>query len=148
MLSGLGFGIIMALIFNTNYFIGLCSGLAFGILFFVGMAAVNLFMEDTILKDIRRDVSLNSRIYLEGGANYSGNGGWLFVTEEGIEYRAHKFNFDSKSIKIPHDKIICIEKEKNFLLMSTPDTTYKFTVSNMNQWLTLLESCPLTKDKL
>ena len=151
MLGGLAFGVFMGILFaNTWSFIGafLVCALAFGLLMFAAMAICGSILEKTSRKNILKKVAMNGKIYLEGSANRSGNGGWLFVTQNAIEHHVHSTNFDTTPSILPHDNIVEIHKSGRKLVVVTNQKTYTFVVNNVNQWINLLSQCELTKNKI
>jgi|GEM_PF-1571670 len=154
MVGGLFFGAVMGIsLGNKNglasfipVFLG-CS-LGFGLLMFGAFVAFTAKLNDTVRENIRKTALLNKKIYLEGAANRSGNGGWLFVTENAIEHHVHAANLDNAPTIIEHKDIILICKSGKQLLVRTNQKAYFFVVDNVDQWMTLLLQCKLTNNKI
>lgn len=128
--------------------LGLGLGVIFGLLFFGIMALVVHTLETKTAMAIRKSVAMHGKIYFEGSANRAGNGGWLFVTENGIEHCVHKANFNSAPTSLSHSEIISIRAKGKKLEIITEKTTYTFVVNNIAQWMSLFKTCELTKNKL
>ena len=105
-------------------------------------------VEKTTVKTARKALASQGKICFEGAANHKGNGGWLFVTNNAIEYRAHKLNFDTKGITLAYADVISIKKAKRKLLVQTNNGTYDFVVENLDKWITLFSNCESIKEKV
>lgn len=152
MLGGLIFGAIIGILFSmldipfiTTFLI---SGGLFSFLMFGGMFATLKLLNNTARKNILKKVASSGKIYLEGAANRAGNGGWLFVTQNGIEHHPHNTNLDSSPTVISHSDIISIYKNGKKLSIKTTAKNYNFVVNSIDQWITLLSKFELTKNKI
>lgn len=155
LLGGVIFGLLMALYcLALRVEIGMVLlmfvvlGLGFALLFFALMALLCCLLEKTTIKNIRKKIVLQEKIYFEGAASLKGNGGWLFVTQNGVEHRAHKMNVNSKPTSISHDEIVSIQRKGKQLVFHTDRAVYAFTVTNVKRWLELLGDFELTKNKI
>ena len=103
LLTGVLFGIPMCLLFSIytlNIIIGLILGILSGLLFTFLIFLFSKFMENKFAK-IRLEISKDRKVICDGAATMHGNGGWLFLTELGLEFYPHKINMSTKEIKIP-----------------------------------------------
>ncbi len=152
MLMGLAFGVFLGVfwsILGLNFLIAFLLGtLMFGLLMFGVLAGLVFVLEKSVRKKVVAKVALTGKIYFEGAANRSGNGGWLFVTQTGIEHHPHSANMNSAPTIIAHEDIVSIQKDQKKLAVQTYLETYLFVVSNIGQWFTLFLQCELTKDKV
>lgn len=112
------------------------SSIAFAALFTLAMVAVNVMLENKS-KIIRNRGSNYGKIICEGSATNNGNGGWMFLTENGFEFYPHKVNFNRQSIIISFKDVSKISKGYNYINVFTSFGTYKFIVCKANVW----ESC-------
>lgn len=152
MLGGVVFGAVMGIMWSAmgmSFVLGflICS-VVFGLLMFGAMAVAVKVLNNNSRKNIMKKVAMSGQIYFEGAANRSGNGGWLFVTQNAVEHHVHNTNIDTKSTIMPHDEIISIYKSGKKLSVKTTKTTYTFVVNNINEWMSLFAQCELTKNKL
>ena len=86
-------------------------------------------------------------LYLDGPANRVKiismvAGGWLYLTQEGIWFKSHKFNFQNQEFLVPYDQIKAIGKANHwgvapvvFTVTTKGGETIRFFVSNRNKWL-------------
>ena len=136
MLGGLVFGAMMMIGFGP---IGILSGLLFGVLFGFAMQIVTGTMEKKWAPK-RAEISAKTTILVEGGANLDGNGGWLFVTEEGVEYYTHKMNFDHRTLNFSRDDIQSIHKEGSKLAVIANNVKYVFVVNYVDRWINIVQA--------
>ena len=136
MLGGLIFGVIMMIVLGP---IGILSGLLFGVLFGLGMQIATGSLEKKWASK-RAEVSASKTILVEGGANLDGNGGWLFVTEEGVEYYTHKMNFDQRTLIFSHTEVQSIHKEGGKLVIVANNIKYVFVVNYVDRWLQIIQA--------
>lgn len=133
LLGGLLFGVVMCLVIGV---IGLLSGLLFAVLFGLAMQiTVSRLEKSPTWAAKRTEISQTKTIIVEGAANLDGNGGWLFVTDQGVEYYTHKMNFDNRTLIFTNDQISTITKEGSKLVIVACNTKYKFVVNYVDTWL-------------
>jgi hypothetical protein len=131
--TGVPFGIIESLTSNSVA-IGLFAGIFFGVLFTFAMWIVNAILEGRY-RGLRASISRERRLICDGGATNKGNGGWMFFTENGLEFYPHKINLSSKRIIIPIRLIESTESTANKLIIKlSGDLSYEFIVSRNNDW--------------
>ena len=131
MLGGLEFGVVMMLIIGPP---GILSGILFGVLFGLAMQIMTGSLEKKWAAK-RAEVSATKTIIVEGGANLDGNGGWLFVTAESVEFYTHRVNIDHKTLIFCGDEVQSIHKEGMRLAVVANNTKYVFVVDNVDRWL-------------
>ena len=147
MLAGLAWGVVMSVIMGIIFlpfalFIPLITmplGAIAGVvmcLFFIG--ALKPIEKHFTAK--REEISATKTIIVDGAANLDKAGGWLFFTEDTVEFHAHKANFDTSSVIIPRAEVQNIQKKKNDLIITANGTDYKFVVNYGNRWVEILAS--------
>ena len=139
MLGGVCFGIIMGIMYvlqmgALGILLGIGSGLMWGGLFGLVMQLLVSGLHKKFAAK-RAEISAFRRIIIEGGANLNGNGGWLFVTSDGVEYYTHKMNFSNQTLKFSNYEIQSISKEGGKLVIVANNTKYKFVVDYVDTWL-------------
>ena len=132
MAVGLGFGFVMGMI--AIPILGLLSGLLFGALFALAMQIATSILEKKWASK-RAEISAATTIVVEGAANLDGNGGWLFITQKGMEYYTHKLNFDRRTLIFSSADIQSIRKEGKKLVIIAGNTKYVFVVNYVDRWL-------------
>ena len=125
---GLFFGIV-----TLNVIAGIITGVVCGVLFSVLMLAFSKGMEKKYDK-MRAELSAERRIVCDGAATIMGNGGWIFLSEYGLEFYPHKVNFSRKEIMLPINQIKDIQVKANRLTVSVPGDTVTVTVVNAPAW--------------
>ncbi len=120
------FGIIM----------GVLSGLLFTLLIFLFVK----YQEKAFDKK-RIEIAKERKIICDGGATINGNGGWMFLTENGIEFYPHKINISTEEIKIPTNMIEAVKTHKNQIVVSAADkSTVAIVVSHNKEWKKQIEA--------
>ena len=136
MLGGLIFGLFMMIALGP---LGLISGPIFGILMGVSMEVV-MFSLTKKWAPKRAEISATKTIIAEGGANLDGNGGWLFITDQSVEYYTHKMNFDHRTLIFSRDDIQSIHKEGSKLAVIANNVKYVFVVNYVDQWINMTQA--------
>ena len=93
--TGILFGIPMGLFFglvHLNLIVGLIGGIMSGALFAFLIFLFCKVMEKKFIKK-HEEISRERKIICDGGATYEGLGGWLFFTENALEFYPHKINY-------------------------------------------------------
>jgi hypothetical protein len=161
--SGLFFGVLMAVssivqdllahpnLAFKNIFIIIASGLAGGAVagFLFGWM-MGLFANSKLLtKGTKINTLTDERILFETGANHfkgaEGVGGRLYLTNQRLVFKSHKFNIQNHELSIRLSDIRQIEKYKIWglinkgLSVTTLDNkTEKFVVQQMDEWINQL----------
>ncbi len=146
-LSGVLFGGIMGLMWIIVYgvIIGLISGIVSGVIFASLICLFTKIQEKKYSRQ-REEISRERRIICDGGATYSGNGGWMFFTEYGIEFYPHKLNISTAKIFIPTDRIADVSTKYNKMILTTVDGhRFEIVVSNSAGWCEQISACLRSK---
>ena len=136
-LSALVFGIPMGVLFGLskgNPAVGVVYGVFTGLLFSLVLFAFIKLQERQFDKK-RAEIAAERRIVCDGGATVRGNGGWMFLTERGIEFYPHKINFSRKELMIPLGKIESVTTRRNQLVLELSDApSLMIVVSHCKEW--------------
>ena len=136
--STLGFGTPMGLLYGVIYrsaLIGVFSGIFCGLLFTV---LIFLFVKahEKKYSKMRFEISKERTVICDGGATVKGNGGWMFFTEQGLEFYPHKVNLSQEKMFIPTSTIASIKAEKNKLIVNTTENLkFAIVVSHNKDWV-------------
>lgn len=125
-------------LFLRNITAGIIGGVLFGVLFTACIAIFSNHIEKKS-EHLRDEISKVRKIICEGPANHKkgGNaiGGWLFVSEDAIEFYPHKMNIGGQNIPILLDDISDVETKFNQLKIHTKtNETFIFVVNKANLW--------------
>jgi hypothetical protein len=134
---GLVYGVLMG-VFWGNITIGIIAGILFGVLFTVGMAIFSKHLEKKS-EHLRAEISKVRKIICEGPANHKKGvnaiGGWLFLSEDAIEFYPHKMNIGGQNISILIDDISNVETKSNQIKIHTKtNETFTFVVNKAKLW--------------
>ncbi len=136
-LSALLFGIPMGLIMGVSklsVLVGIITGIFSGLLF-AFLIFLFVKIQEKKFDKKREEIKKERRVICDGGATLSGNGGWLFLTERGLEFYPHKLNFSTKNVMLPINAIKDVKTRKNLLVVSTADTpSLEIVVSHVREW--------------
>ena len=90
------------------------------------------------VESIRVEISKLRNIVCEGPANLKNGinsvGGWLFLSEDALEFYPHKMNIGGDDTAILLDDIVNVETKVNQIIIQTKNKTFKFVVSRSNLW--------------
>ncbi len=132
-LFGVPMGILLG-ISNLSLLIGVITGILGGLLFTLLMFLFVKFQEKKFAQK-RIEIAKQRKIICDGGATIQGNGGWMFLTEWGIEFYPHKINFSRKEITIPTSMIKTAKAHKNKIIIDTVNNqTIAIIVSHKKEW--------------
>lgn len=140
-LTGVLFGVPMGILFGIIYFdlfLGIFSAILCGLLYTLLIFAFLKFQEKKYDK-MRIEIAKERRIICDGAATVYGNGGWMFLTEMGIEFRPHKINFSTNDIMIPISIIKTVQTKRNRLVINTTDYTVSVIVTHSKEWKKQIE---------
>lgn len=134
---GLVYGVLMGLSWG-NMTTGIIAGVLFGVLLTVCMAIFSKHIEKES-EHLRAEISKVRKIICEGPASHKKGvnaiGGWLFLSEDAIEYYPHKMNIGDQNIPILLDDISDVETKLNQLKIHTKtNETFIFVVNKANLW--------------
>ncbi len=135
-LMALIYGGLMGIWFSIIYgvLVGVISAVFCGALFSFLMYLFVRFQEKKFAK-MREEIAGERAIVCDGGATIAGNGGWLFLTERGLEFYAHKFNLSTKNKLIPLETIKSVRAKYNRIFVVTADgSEHNIVVSHSDGW--------------
>ncbi len=135
-LMGVLFGIPMGAMFGLKYLsllTGIISGVLCGFLFAFLMFLFVKYQEKKFDKK-REQIAKERKIICDGGATVNGNGGWMFFTEQGLEFYPHKINLSTKEIMIPMQSIASVKTYRNQILVSANNQVVGIVVSHNKEW--------------
>ena len=137
------FGVPLGILFGLSqlsFIVGVVSGVLSGLLFTLLMFVFIKIQEKKFDKK-RIEIAKERRIICDGGATINGNGGWMFLTENGIEFYPHKINISTKEIIIPTSMIEAVKTHKNQLVVRTSNNfTVAIVVSHNKEWKKQIEA--------
>ena len=139
--AGVTFGVPMGIFFGLrqlSLLLGVITGFLCGFLFALLMFLFVKHQEKKFDKK-RTEIAKERKIICDGGATIKGNGGWMFFTENGIEFYPHKINISTKEIIIPTNAIESVKTKKNQILVSANGKTIAIVVSHNKEWKKQIE---------
>ena len=84
----------------------------------------------------RDEISKERKIYCDGAATIDGNGGWMFFTEEGIEFYPHKINVSTNPVMIPVNTMTNAQTHRNAVVINTvAGSQFKVIVAHNKEWV-------------
>jgi hypothetical protein len=127
-------GIIFGL-WQKSVLVGIISGAMCGILYGVIMFLFVKSQEKKFDK-MREQIASERKIICDGGATLHGNGGWLFLTEFGLEFYPHKVNFSRQEMRISLKSINAASVLGKSILISVKESTNAITiiVTHNKEW--------------
>ena len=140
-LTGVMFGVPMGFLFglmHLSLLLGIIAGFFGGFLFAFLIFLFVKYQEKKFDKK-RTEIAKERKIICDGGATINGNGGWMFFTENGIEFYPHKINISTKEIVIPTNTIESVKTNKNQILVSANGKTIAIVVSHNKEWKKQIE---------
>ena len=142
------FGVPMGIIFGLSklsFLVGAVSGILSGLLFTLLIFLFVKIQEKKFDKK-RVEIAKQRKIICDGGATIQGNGGWMFLTEDGLEFYPHKINISTEEIKIPTSTIEAVKIHKNQIVLSIADhSTVAIVVSHNKEWKQQIEAALLDR---
>ena len=135
--AGLFYGFFMGLFLN-NMKSGAMSGLLFGVFFTLCTALSGKHFEKKFRRH-RAEISKVRKIICEGPANHKKGanaiGGWLFFSEDTMEFYPHKMNIGGQNISILTDEIVSVETRAQQLKIHTKTgENFTFIVNKAKLW--------------
>ena len=132
------YGVPMGIIFGLwqkSVLVGIISGAMCGILYGVIMFLFVKSQEKKFDK-MREQIASERKIICDGGATLHGNGGWLFLTEFGLEFYPHKVNFSRQEMRISLKSINAASVLGKSILISVKESTNAITiiVTHNKEW--------------
>ncbi len=141
-LTGVLFGVPMGILFGFIYFdllLGVLAGVFSGALYALLIFAFIKFQEKKYDKK-RMELALERRIICDGAATIGGNGGWLFLTEYGLEFYPHKVNLSTQEIMIPISTVQSVGINKNQIIVCANGITFPILVTHSKEWKWQIEN--------
>lgn len=136
------FGIPMGTFFGfstLNVLVGIFGGVFSGFLFAFFIFLFIKFQEKKFDKK-RVEIAKERKVICDGGATIRGIGGWMFLTEKGIEFYPHKINFSQEELRIPMNLIESVKTNKNQVIINTTQNlTYVIVVCYNKEWKKQIE---------
>lgn len=133
------YGVPMGIIFGLwqkSVLVGIISGAMCGILYGVIMFLFVKSQEKKFDK-MREQIASERKIICDGGATLHGNGGWLFLTEYGLEFYPHKVNLSRQEMRIPISNLESVRiNGRNQILLATKDyvNAIAVVVTHNKEW--------------
>ncbi|MBE6595727.1 MAG: hypothetical protein E7644_08015 [Ruminococcaceae bacterium] len=140
-LTGVIFGVPMGILFgliHLSLLLGIITGFLCGFLFTLLIFLFMKYQEKKFDKK-RTEIAKERKIICDGAATINGNGGWLFFTENGIEFYPHKINISTEEIVIPMNTIESVTANKNQILVRASGKTVEIVVSHNKGWKKQIE---------
>ena len=142
-LTGVMFGVPMGILFGLmqlSLLLGVITGFLCGFLFAFLIFLFVKYQEKKFDKK-RTEIAKERKIICDGGATINGNGGWMFFTEDGIEFYPHKINISTKEIIIPTSMIEAVNTHKNQIVVRTSNNSIvAIVVSHNKEWKKQIEA--------
>ena len=131
LIAGPLYGIFMGMVFQNMEMalqLGLGFAIAISIPFAILMIIINAVVEKKVVY-LREELSKQRKIICEGPANHKQNniaiGGWMFLTEDALEFYPHKMNVVGENIPI---------KAKQLIIHTKKGSNYIFIVNKSKLW--------------
>ena len=140
-LTGVVFGVPMGVLFglmHLSLLLGIITGLLCGFLFTLLMFLFIKYQEKKF-DNKRTEIAKERKIICDGGATINGNGGWLFFTENGLEFYPHKINISTEEIVIPMNTIKMVNTYRNQIIINAGENPVIILVSHNKEWKKQIE---------
>jgi hypothetical protein len=126
----------MSLFFIIRYGValGLAGGVLSGLLFGAVMTIIVRVTEKKFAK-MRSEIAADRRVICDGGATWQGLGGWMFLTEAGLEFYPHKLNHGSQNFAIPTEELVSVTVKRNMVSVTLQNGgEVAVVVSHAKEW--------------
>lgn len=139
-LAGLVFGLffgLFVLVVSKNLVIGITIGVLTGLLY---AFAVMLLIKKTESKFnyLRGEISKLRKIVCEGPASLKQgekiSTGWIFLSEDAIEFYSLKTNDGGVNVPILLDNIVSVKRKSNQIIIETKSEEFIFAVIKAELW--------------
>ena len=142
LITAVSFGLPMSLFFIIRYgfVLGLAGGILSGLLF---GGVMTLFTRSTErkFKSTREEIAADRKVICDGAATWQGLGGWMFLTEAGLEFYPHKFNHGKQNFAIPTEDLASVGVKRNIVTVSlVSGGEVAVVVSHAKAWATMIRS--------
>ena len=147
-ITAVSFGLPMSLFFiiQHGFALGLVGGVAAGLLFGGAMTLVTHGTEKKFSK-MRAEIAADRRVICDGAATWQGLGGWMFLTEAGLEFYPHKFNHGKQNFAIPTEELASVHVKRNIVTVSLRNGgEVAVVVAHSKAWATMIRSVIPTSD--
>ena len=147
-ITAVSFGLPMSLFFIIRYgfALGLAGGITAGILFGGIMTLLTRGTEKKF-RHMRAEIAADRRIICDGAATWQGLGGWMFLTEAGLEFYPHKFNHGKQNFAIPTNELAAVRVKRNIVTVTlTSGGEVAVVVAHAKAWATMIRSVIPTSD--
>jgi len=115
---------------------GIVSGALFSFLLFLFCKAM-----DKKYDSMRAEIAKERKIFCDGVATVQGVGGWMFFTENGLEFYPHKINYIQDEQLIPIRTIKTVGTKGNQIVIDTTENLkFAVHVSQNKQWKREIEN--------
>ena len=135
-ITAISFGLPMSLFFILQYgfALGLAGGVLAGVLFGAAMTLITRSTEKKFAK-MRTEIISDRRVICDGGATWQGLGGWMFLTEAGLEFYPHKLNHGKQNFAIPTEELVSVSVKRNIVTVTlTNGSEVPVVVSHAKEW--------------
>ncbi len=135
-IGGVMYGLLMGIVGGS-----VNVGIATGIFFWWGFSLlIYLFAKgiEKRVQPLREEISAKRKIICEGGTTVNGIGGWMFLTEDAVEFYPHKANFGGNAFYIALDEIVEVTV-KGKLIIKKRDYTYELAAVKPHVWKDYIE---------
>lgn len=136
LITAISFGLPMSLLFVIRFGLplGLAAGALAGVLFSGIMMMLTRGVERSFSR-MRSEISTDRAVICDGGATWQGLGGWLFLTEQGLEFYPHKFNHGGQSFSVPTEELVSVSLSRNIVTVALRDGgEVSMVVSHAKAW--------------
>ena len=148
-LTGVLFGVPMGLLFGLIHFdwlLGVISGVFSGVLYAL-LILIFLKRQEKKYNKKRLELAQERRIICDGAATVSGNGGWMFLTEYGLEFYPHKLNLSTQEVLIPISTIQSVSINKNQIVINANGIVFPILVTHNKEWKKQIEDVLLFRSE-
>ncbi len=141
-LMGVFYGIGMGIAFSFLYGLiaGACAAVPCGVLFGGLMMLVLRLLEKRFIT-AGQQLAATKRVVCHGIATIRGVAGWMYLTEEGLEYTPRKVTVTNAALTIPTEMIKAVSTFKKVLIVETRDhVRFEFVVVKNLAWKADIEA--------
>ena len=137
------YGVFMGL-FGRSALKGLWCGVFFAMLFGPLMYLIATILEKKFVKK-RAQIQAERKLYCDGSATLMGNGGWMYLTENGLEFYPHKINYSTKEYFVALSDIESARVVRKALVVTVKNAgDFSFVVANAVAWKKEIEEVKIS----
>ncbi len=143
--SGLIYGCLMALYYVLQGDVLMALNMClFGSVLYGFLLYLYTVYKEKKAENLRKQIETKRKIICHGGASYRKSsiiaiGGWMFLTEDAVEFYKTIDNLGGKNIAILLDEIISVSMKGKILNIVTKEMTYSFIVPQVKIWKEKIE---------